>query len=573
MEQVGVRLPVGPQSLIPVPPTHAAISSWDKGANIVPQTQTDFSSDSFKQSLTNLKNTGANFVALVVPYYQSNTSSSDIAPGWNTPTDASLAAAIDYAHSLGLQVAIKVFDEPYTNAWRAYISPTDRDTWYSRYGSNLVHIAQIAQTHHVELMILGTEMVSVASSQINPDNTQRWLTMISNVRAVYSGKLTYGANSNDTNNDTFVNEKKYVGFWSALDYAGLSTYYQLQGSDVSSLKGSWDYWNKNDIMAFQRSIGKPILFTEVGYRSVDNAHSDPWNAGRGGAYNATEQSNDYEALMSYWNDYSYMQGVFWWDWSSNPNAGGAGDTTYTVQNKPAQSVLTKWFTTPTTPTQPPTQTAFTSTGSYSPNSPTAGAQVTLSASLHNLGGAFSGLVDIEVYNSGGTKVFQQFYAGESFAADQTRSFNASWTASPQGAYHMAVGVFNNTWTQNYHWNNNAVTINVGQTSTTPPPPSTGSSYVTDIWWPSDGGTVSGVQPFKAMLEGLTVSQYSMYWQVDGGTLNVMSNSTVDYPHKEVLVNVGGWTWKGSGPYTVNFVSKDGSGNIIGQKSIRIYTSQ
>src|SRR6266550_1600026 len=78
--------------------TLASSGEWLKGANIEPVSTTNFSSDNFKQSLQNLKATGANYVALVVPYYQSNTGSTDLNPGWNTPDDSSLTSAIDYAH-------------------------------------------------------------------------------------------------------------------------------------------------------------------------------------------------------------------------------------------------------------------------------------------------------------------------------------------------------------------------------------------------------------------------------------------------------------------------------------------
>jgi hypothetical protein len=551
----------------------ASTSDWFKGANVISQSTTDFSSDTFKQSVQNLKATGATYAVLVVSYYQANTGSSDIAPGWNTPTDAALASAIDYAHSIGLKVAIKIFDESYTGEWRAYISPSNRATWYKAYGDILVHLAQIGQAHSAEMMILGTEMISVASSQVNSNNTQQWVNMIDRVRSVYSGKLTYGANSNCNCVSTFENEKKYIGFWSLLDYVGLSTYYELQGTTLDSLKGSWDYWNKNDLMPFQKSVGKPLIFTEIGYRSVDGAHIDPWNSGRSGNYNETEQANDYEALMSYWNDYPYMQGVFWWDWMSNPNAGGTGDTGYTPQHKPAEAVMKKWFTQAAPPPAPGAQIAFSSTGSSNPTAPAAGTQTTLNASLKAVGSAVSDtIVDVEIYNSSAnTKIFQQFFSAQQFAAGQTRTYSPVWMPNAAGTYRMTIGVFNNDWTKNYHWNNQAASIVVGGAATPPPnPPPPSGSYTTNIWWPSNNASVSGMQPFKAMLEGLPISQYNMYWQVDGGPLNLMSDSPVDYPHKESLVDLSGWKWRGNGPYFIQFISKDSGGAVIGQKSVNIW---
>jgi hypothetical protein len=443
---------------------HAAVSDWQKGATINPESSTDFASDTMKASLKNLRATGATYVALVVPYYQSNIYSIDIKPGWNTPSDASLIAAIDYAHLIGLSVVLKPHVEPYSNEWRAYINPSDRNGWFNAYGGDVVHLAQIGAAHHVEMLVVGTELVSMAASNMNTTNTQHWLDLIKSVRSVYSGKLTYGANSTNNNADAFQNEKKFIGFWSALDYAGLSVYYNLNTSSnsVDSLKTAWDYWNKNDLKTFQQGIGKPLLFIEIGYRSVTNAHYDPWNWQRSGAIDQTEQANNYEALMSYWTAQPYLAGVFWWDWESNPNAGGGNTSSYTPQNKSAQAVLSKWYGSNTS--QPPT-------------------------------------------------------------------------------------------------------------SSQPPPPTTPPAATPgpiDVWWPTEGSRVSGVQPFKAMVENIPLTQYHLYWQVDGDRLNEMIDSSKDYPHKEASIDLTNWRWRGVGRYELTFVSKDLSGALIGKKTVHIW---
>jgi endoglucanase len=95
-----------------------------------------------------------------------------------------------------------------------------------------------------------------------------------------------------------------------------------------------------------------------------------------------------------------------------------------------------------------------------------------------------------------------------------------------------------------------------------------SGMAVNVWWPVESTPVWGVQPFKAMIPGMPVEQYDMYWQVDGGQLNPMYNSYQDYQHKEASVNVSGWNWKGSGPYAINFVAKQG-GNTIAQHSIQL----
>lgn len=107
----------------------------------------------------------------------------------------------------------------------------------------------------------------------------------------------------------------------------------------------------------------------------------------------------------------------------------------------------------------------------------------------------------------------------------------------------------------------------------PTPVQTTVSANVSVWWPTNGATLSGSQPLKAVADGQTVETYNMYWQVDGGSLNNMPTNYADYPHKEVLVDFSGWNWKGAGPYVLTFVAKDQAGNVIGKKDVNIYTNQ
>jgi endoglucanase len=96
-----------------------------------------------------------------------------------------------------------------------------------------------------------------------------------------------------------------------------------------------------------------------------------------------------------------------------------------------------------------------------------------------------------------------------------------------------------------------------------------SSEAVAIWWPQDGSTISGTQPFKAVLSNRSIDSYTMYWQVDNGNLVPMGTSTIDYPHKEAIVDVRNWTWRDTRAYQVNFVAKDLSGNTVAQKTITV----
>ncbi len=95
----------------------------------------------------------------------------------------------------------------------------------------------------------------------------------------------------------------------------------------------------------------------------------------------------------------------------------------------------------------------------------------------------------------------------------------------------------------------------------------------EIWWPTNGAKVSGSQPFKAILNGQSIDKYKMVWQVDDGKENEMQNNFSEYPHKESVVDLSGWTWKGAGPYTVKFTAYDFSGNKLGSKYESLYINQ
>jgi hypothetical protein len=540
------------------PTAHAAVSNWQKSFSVIPQSSDEFGTATFQQSLRNMKAVGANYVNLIIPYYQSNLYSTDIGRGWNTPSDASLISAIQYAHSIGMHVSIALYLEDYNNDWRAYINPGDRDGWYRNYGNTLTYYGRIAQQQRVEQFVLGAELISMSSASVNGDNTQRWNTMIAQVRSVYSGQLTYSANRGGDNG--FGNEVQNIGFWDKLDLVGLSAYYGLPGDgSVASLKDQWYWADRGDVAVAAQKFGKPIIFTEIGYKSVSGAHNNPWDSSVSGPYDAQEQVNDYTALFDFWDSHSYMQGVDIWWWKSNPNAGGSGDSDYTPQNKPAEQVLKQWWLGGTGTTGTVT---FTASGSASPASPTAGQTVTVTANVKETQGSSSGdIVDLEVYQ-GSTRVFQKFSQSQNFSQGQTQQYSGTFTPNSAGTYTVKIGVFNSDWSKNYVWNDNAATITVGSGGTAGP---------LDVWWPSDGSHIQGVQPFKAMVENIDVSAYTMYWSVDGGGRVQMGNSNQDYPHKEALVDVSGWHWQGSNPYTITFTATNSSGSTIAQKSVKIFT--
>jgi hypothetical protein len=593
---------------VPISFAQAAVANWQqKGVSFYPHSSGDFDTNGFRANVDHFKSLGMDTVTLVVQIYQSNQWSTDIQPGGNTPTDASLVSAIQYAHSKGLKVMLKMHLDLYNGYWRANINPSDRNTWYGNYLAQLQHYGQIAQANNAEFYCLGTELIDMASSVQNSDNTGRWQYMISQVRQIYHGQLTYDAN---WGSDTNAGEARYIQFWPQLDFIGVSAYYPLSGDgSVAQNENSWAGWENNELLSLHNTFNKPIVFTEVGYRSVTNAYQAPFNSWSGGSYDPQGQVNDYQALFDFWNNRPYMQGIDVWYEDNNQYGGGSGNTDYLVLNKPVEQTLSSWWASSagagtTTPAAAP---AFTISGTANPTSVAPGQPVTFTANVADTGGPGWGTnVDLEVYDSSSHQMAQRIYNNQNFTAGQSQSFTLNWTPQSAGTYTFKAGVFGSNWNL-YTWNDNVAQESVGANSTPPPPPpatstppsntgggtstttppsntgtgtttppsNTGGSttpapgQTTNIWWPTNGATISGLQPFKAMLENVALSAYQMFWQVDNGVLNQMFDSQTDYPHKEAMVDVSGWRWNNNGPYTLNFLSKDNNGTVISQKPTTI----
>ncbi|MDX1933117.1 MAG: glycoside hydrolase family 44 protein [Capsulimonadales bacterium] len=68
------------------------------------------------------------------------------------------------------------------------------------------------------------------------------------------------------------------------------------------------------------------------------------------------------------------------------------------------------------------------------------------------------IINMEIYDAAGAKVYQRYAAGQNLVANAVRSYKWDWTPTKAGTYTVKIGIFNSNWTQLYHWNNNAGTF-------------------------------------------------------------------------------------------------------------------
>ncbi len=583
-------------AFVGLPKASADMAGGQKAVIVQPESSNDFATSGLQRSVSNAIADGANYIYLVIPVHQSDPYSTNVYAGYNTPTDQSLAVAVNFIHSKGAHVAFSMHDDLDNGQWRAYVNPGDRGAWFASYGNQVNHFASLAAQQGVEEFFIGTEMSSMTLPSSNSTNTGYWQSMIAKVRTLYGGKLSYVAQ-----HDGYEGEVNSIGFWSQLDYIAVSAYYSLgYDTSVAALSQQWSSVDSSYIAPVASRYGKQVLFGEVGYQSKSGSSNDPGASyNRGGSLDLNGQANAYQALLQYWSSKSYFNGVAFWNWSVNPDAGGTNDVDYTPQNKPAEQAMKQGFTTSgvSLPATPPTAPA-TYTASFSaPAASTVGTSTSYTYIASSSQTMVGMIVDLEIYNSSGQRVAQSYQENQTLSSNPS-SYSFNWTPPSAGVYTAKMGVFTADWQSNPLWNNTAGTITVANAATpapvptptpspiptpsptptstpTPAPapiPSTSqlpTSANISIWWPGEGVSVSGVQPFKAVVDGLTNGQYNMYWQVDGGTLNVMGNSSDPIDHKESPVDLSGWNWQSSGRYVISFVAKDLTGKVIATKSTTI----
>jgi uncharacterized membrane protein len=290
-----------------------------------------------------LRDTGSNWMGLLVTWYQQDASSNVIArhPDPNKDhTDARIRTAIRDAHSRGLQVMLKPHVDALNGQWRGDFNPSNPAAWFQSYTQFILHYAQIAQEEGVELYCMGTEFKTISGAA----NRDRWVAVINAIRGTYGGPLTYAANA------TFpADEFTSVSFWDQIDIIGLDGYFTLTDQNNPTLAQLISAWTSNrfgeNIVAavqnFASSRQKPVIFTEIGYKSTDGTNREPWNFGLSGAVDTAEQRDCYEAAFTVWSQQSsWMRGFFWWAWPVPPPAANDGD--YNPRSKPAETVLRTW---------------------------------------------------------------------------------------------------------------------------------------------------------------------------------------------------------------------------------------
>ena len=115
-----------------------------------------------------------------------------------------------------------------------------------------------------------------------------------------------------------------------------------------------------------------------------------------------------------------------------------------------------------TPLNPPT---FTSSATASPNPVKQGASTTVSVMVKDTANTLtSGIVQVLVTDPSGNTAASQNFTGQTFIANQSRTYTLAFSPALSGIFRVRVGVFSATW-QQWSWNDSAASITVNSSLT------------------------------------------------------------------------------------------------------------
>ena len=228
---------------------------------------------------------------------------------WWGEREEGIKASIELLRKDSLEIMLKPQIWIRNGEFTGDVKMNSEEDWQSfekQYEEFIFLYAKIAESEKVEILCIGTELYEFVNAR-----PEFWEKLISDLRKVYSGKLTYAEN---------WDKMDKVEIWKDLDYVGVDAYFPLnveRSPDVDQLREGWQPF-KNSLQIISETSGKPILFTEYGYRNIDFAAKTPWDSSRElKDLNNQLQADALKALYQEFWEEDWFAGGFLWKWHHN----------------------------------------------------------------------------------------------------------------------------------------------------------------------------------------------------------------------------------------------------------------
>jgi len=292
-----------------------------------------------KQSVEKMQSLGANSFS-ITPFTSMRDANKPVPLRFwefaGAENDESLIYLSHLSKTLKMNVILKPQIYLGENSWPGNIEMTNKNDWqkfFHFYFNWISHYAMLAEMYKIPILCIGNEL-----SKATVGHEEDWINMVKKIRRIYNGKIVYGPN--------WSSEFSKLTFWNYFDYIGLSEYFPLSDknnpTDEELFHGAELVMNK--IHSVQKKYDKPVIFTEVGFRST----GEPWKTAlekdTKNEISLMNQARCYNALFKAAYNQKWLAGMYWWKWPSYLAYGGGHDNEhYTPNNKPAEDIVKEWY--------------------------------------------------------------------------------------------------------------------------------------------------------------------------------------------------------------------------------------
>lgn len=325
--------PLGAMRGVTVGPIENALHA-DKG----------YGSDACEQTMVQVRSMGGTWVSLTPFGKIWDLSPSGVTADFEAATAENRDAvrrAIVQAHAQGLKVMLVPHLWVESGGWRGELDFATDDEWArfsNSYRRFVLHWAKLAEETSVELYSVGVELRSWVTST----RAFSFVELISSVRDVYSGPLTYAANWDDAETTTV---------WGHLDVIGINAFFPLAQQPGAPLV---DLYAESARIAstlgeLSARYERPVLFTEMGYTARKDAALRPWEWPEDLGevqMDVTAQAEAYAALLAPMVEKPWFLGFFVWRVYADPfDASQEPAWGFSPLYKPAEQALRSAFET------------------------------------------------------------------------------------------------------------------------------------------------------------------------------------------------------------------------------------
>jgi hypothetical protein len=177
-------------------------------------------------------------------------------------------SAMRQAHAQGLRVLLVPHLWVENGQWRGEINPGSDEawsTWAAAYRAFLLAWTEVAREGAADMLSVGVELGSWLTGRHAPS----FFPILTDVRRIFSGPLTYSANWDD------VDDTAIVG---ALDVVGINAFYPLAERSGASVPELMEGGRRvaERVRRLGATFRKPVLFTELGYTTRTDPALRPW---------------------------------------------------------------------------------------------------------------------------------------------------------------------------------------------------------------------------------------------------------------------------------------------------------